>query len=70
MDQERACGLKKNVGETERMLCVAAGGWLLLKGIFSRRKFPTILGGALVYRGFLGHCQGYQALGIDTTKTS
>lgn len=68
MNEHRVCGLKKNVGETERMLCIAAGGWFLMKGILSRRKISTVLGGALIYRGFLGHCQGYAALGIDTTK--
>ena len=57
---------KQNVGGLERLGCLALGGFLLLKGILSRRAGRTVLGGLFVYRGLSGHCCGYEALGVDT----
>lgn len=57
---------KCNVGEIERIGCLAVGGWMLLRGIISRRTSRTVLGGLLLYRGLTGFCKGYEALGIDT----
>jgi len=57
---------KRNVGEIERLGCLAIGGWMLLRGIVSRRTSRTVLGGLLLYRGMTGFCKGYDVLGIDT----
>jgi len=60
-----------NVGHTERMVTGAAGVALALFGI-SRRSLPgaalALLGGGLMYRAATGHCDGYQALGINTAE--
>jgi uncharacterized membrane protein len=58
-----------NVGGIERKVSLAAGA--LLAGIgLSRRNLPGLaiaaIGGGLIYRGATGHCNTYQALGIDT----
>ncbi len=64
------CPLKRNVGELERLGCLAVGGWLFFKGVFSRRASRTLLGGLLVYRGLSGNCKGYEVLGIDTRSAA
>lgn len=59
-----------NVGETERMASLAAGGGLALYGL-TRGTIGGLgiaaLGGALVYRGITGHCACYNAFGITST---
>jgi uncharacterized membrane protein len=60
------CPVNQNVGELERLGCLTAGGWLLLKGVLTRRTSRTVLGGLLIYRGLSGNCKAYEALGIDT----
>jgi uncharacterized membrane protein len=59
-----------NVGNVERVLCLIGGGALALYGL--RRSLGNMLlmlgGGALVYRGFTGHCPAYQAMGISTVS--
>lgn len=51
-----------NVGTSERILSVVAGGFLLGRGIKSIVKHPMTafsgitLGGALIYRGVTGYC--------------
>ena len=64
------CPIKRNVGELERLGCLAAGGWFFLKGILSRRTSRTVLGGLLIYRGLSGSCKAYEALGIDTRSAA
>src|SRR5690349_4402420 len=57
-----------NVGRSERRYSVAAGSLLALLGLSRRNTSGLImaaLGGGLIYRGVTGHCQMYQALGID-----
>jgi uncharacterized membrane protein len=58
-----------NVGDAERILSGIGGGMLVAFGL-SRgllRGLPwTGLGAALLYRGLTGHCQMYEALGINT----
>jgi hypothetical protein len=61
---------KRNVGEIERLGCLAVGIWMLLRGILSRRTSRTVLGGLLIYRGMSGCCKGYEVLGIDTRSTA
>jgi uncharacterized membrane protein len=60
-----------NVGQTERQLSLAAGGFLVVAGLV-RRNLPGLLaagiGGGLLYRGATGHCRAYDALGINTAS--
>lgn len=62
-----------NVGETERVASVVAGGLLALYGL-SRRSLGGLalagLGGALAYRGTTGHCPAYSALGVSTADSA
>jgi uncharacterized membrane protein len=59
-----------NVGQAERWASGVAGVLLAVHGL-RRGTFGglalSVLGGALAYRGFTGHCQAYEALNIDTT---
>lgn len=61
-----SCSTKRNVGEVERVGSLALGALLLARGILSRRTSSTVLGGLFLYRGLVGHCRGYEMLGIDT----
>jgi uncharacterized membrane protein len=60
-----------NVGDSERVLSAVAGGAALLYGL-ARGSFGgwTLagLGAMLAYRGLTGHCNVYQALGIDRSQ--
>lgn len=59
---------RMNVGRVERWLSIAAGGALAAYAL-KRRQVPggaaAIAGAALLYRGATGHCDVYQALGIN-----
>jgi len=55
-----------NVGAVERLVSVAVGSALLLWGVKRRGIVPTLLGGAILYRGAGGQCALYQATGINT----
>ncbi len=57
---------KQNVGNLERLGCLALGIFLLLRGILSRRASRALAGGMFVYRGLSGHCVAYEAVGVDT----
>jgi uncharacterized membrane protein len=62
-----------NVAESERSLSVIGGAALMGAGLAARGVFGLLMGlagGALVYRGVTGHCQVYQALGINTAERS
>jgi uncharacterized membrane protein len=57
-----------NIGRVERWLTLAAGGALTAYGL--KRRDPqgglaAVAGAALLYRGGTGHCDVYQALGIN-----
>jgi uncharacterized membrane protein len=58
-----------NVGQTERMVSVGLGAFLLSSGLNNLTRHPikgllrTIIGGALLYRGVSGNCPVYSALG-------
>jgi uncharacterized membrane protein len=60
-----------NVGETERIASLVAGGALALLGL-RRGSLGGLgiaaLGGMLVYRGYKGQCGIYQKLGINTAQ--
>ena len=57
-----------NVGRVERWLSMVAGGALAAYAL-KRRQVPggaaAIAGAALLYRGATGHCDVYQALGVN-----
>ncbi len=57
-----------NLGKVERWMSIAAGGALAAYAL-KRREVPggaaAIAGAALLYRGATGHCDVYQALGIN-----
>lgn len=77
LDRTRASRCKVdrqiNVSETERMVSLVAGTVLAGAGL-AKRSFTGLLvagiGGALAYRGYSGHCQVYDAAGIDTSETA
>lgn len=58
-----------NVGQTERMINVGLGAFLLSSGLGNLTRHPikgllrTLVGGALLYRGVSGHCPVYASMG-------
>jgi uncharacterized membrane protein len=60
-----------NVGRMERWLSMMAGGALAAYAL-KRREVPggaaALAGAALLYRGSTGHCDVYQALGINRAE--
>ena len=62
----------QNISDVERWLSMAAGTGLALYGL-SRRKTAgwvlAALGGMLIRRGATGHCQTYEAFGVNTAGT-
>lgn len=58
-----------NVGQTERMVSVGLGAFLLSSGLNNLTRHPikgllrTFIGGALLYRGVSGNCPVYSSLG-------
>lgn len=63
--------MERNVRPPERMLSIFAGAALGLLGASRRSLGGTLLmlvGGALAYRGATGHCQVYEALGINSRE--
>ena len=58
-----------NVNQTERMISVGLGAFLLSSGLGNLTRHPikgllrTIVGGALLYRGVSGHCPMYASMG-------
>jgi uncharacterized membrane protein len=57
-----------NIGKVERWLSMVAGGALAAYGL-KRREVPggaaAVAAAALLYRGATGHCDLYQALGVN-----
>ena len=62
-------GSTLNVGQTERLVSVGLGAFLLSSGLNNLFSHPvkglirTVLGGALLYRGATGHCPVYASMG-------
>ncbi|HEV8617437.1 MAG TPA: SRPBCC family protein [Methylomirabilota bacterium] len=60
-----------NVGEGERLASALGGGALAVYGL-ARRSLGGLalaaLGGVLAYRGLTGHCDAYEALGVDRSR--
>jgi uncharacterized membrane protein len=64
-------GSGHNISGTERILSAAAGAGLVALGLARRRLDGLLLGGlggALIWRGYTGHCHCYAALGINTAE--
>jgi uncharacterized membrane protein len=65
----KSCGARNNVGTGERLASLTAGAALALTG---RQKgnlgglLLAVVGAGLLYRGAVGHCLCYDALGIST----
>ncbi len=59
-----------NVSQPERIASVLGGGALIARGI-GKRSWGGVamaaLGGLFMYRGATGHCDFYQALGVNTS---
>lgn len=55
-----------NVGGLERLGCFVLGGFLLAKGVLTRRASRTFVGGLFICRALSGHCYAYRALDLDT----
>jgi uncharacterized membrane protein len=69
-DQQR-CARGQNVGTAERWGSVIGGVALAAFGLKRRSVGGAALalfGGGLIYRGVTGHCQLYQALGLNTSR--
>jgi len=62
--------MEHNVGEADRLLSLAVGGYLTVTGLTGRRVnlLSTLVGGALLYRAVSGHCAILQALGANTCR--
>lgn len=65
-----------NVGHAERNASLVGGAALAVTGIKAlagRRYLPGLVmmvaGGMFLYRGKTGHCDLYQAMGVDTSET-
>jgi uncharacterized membrane protein len=61
-------GARVNVGRVERWLTVAAGGALAAYGLKRRDAqggLAAVAGAALLYRGGTGHCNLYEAFGVN-----
>jgi uncharacterized membrane protein len=61
----------QNVGDTERILSMAAGAGLAAVGLVRGRwggLLLSALGAGLAWRGYSGRCQCYAALGINTAN--
>lgn len=60
-----------NLGEAERQYSLLGGGILaaygLMRGSLSGLALAAI-GGALLWRGYTGHCELYHALGYDSLE--
>jgi uncharacterized membrane protein len=61
----------RNVGQTERWLSALSGSALALYGLKRGGiggAAMAIAGGGLLYRGATGHCQMYEALGVNRAE--
>ncbi len=62
--------MNTNVSDNERLVSAVGGGLLTAYGINRGDAFGvllSVLGGGLLLRGATGHCQVYDAMGVDTS---
>jgi uncharacterized membrane protein len=67
----RQRGSRVNVNQIERWLSAVAGGALAAYALKKRSPAggaAAVAGAALLYRGATGHCDVYQALGVNTAN--
>jgi uncharacterized membrane protein len=72
-DDRTAARAGRNISNLEKWVSVAAGAGLAAYGLSRLRSngwLWTGLGGLLVRRGLTAHCDVYEALGIDTSRTA
>jgi len=63
--------MSQNVGGTERLASLLAGGALITYGFRRGGLLGTalgVLGGSMLFRGGTGHCHMYGALGVNTAR--
>ncbi len=60
--------MKKNIGQTDRTIRLAAAGLLVLCAIWLHLWFLSVIALVLVVTGFTGICPAYIPLKIDTNK--
>ncbi|NCA71509.1 MAG: DUF2892 domain-containing protein [Sphingobacteriia bacterium] len=64
--------LEKNVGKIDSYIRLAAGGILVLLGLFATttgaKVVLTVLGLIALFTGWKGTCFAYRLLGINTNK--
>src|ERR1043165_5832536 len=67
--QPHQAGGVVNVSQTERMVSVGLGAFLLSSGLNNLTRHPikgllrSVVGGFLLYRGVSGHCPLYSSVG-------
>lgn len=67
------CASRKNVGDVERFASVVGGGLMVISALQRQPLEGLLIGGlgaALIYRGIMGHCECYQAMGISTRNAA
>jgi uncharacterized membrane protein len=72
-DERRASRSGRNISTIEKWGSIAAGAGLAAYGLSRLRSNGWLLaglGGLLVRRGLTAHCDVYEALGIDTSRTT
>jgi len=69
-DSARRADRPVNVGDLERWLSLLGGGLLALWTVRHSLGTVMLLGGAgaLLYRGWTGHCALYQTMGLSTVS--
>lgn len=73
VEQQENGSNQVNVGQTERWASIIGGSVAALYGMsgLSLRNLGFLLGGGyLLYRGLTGHCQAYEAMGINMAERS
>lgn len=60
-----------NVGMNERLVSLGTGSAFLLNSLIGpkrTRPLSFLLAAGFLYRGYTGHCDAYQMLGIDSAQ--
>ncbi|CRI63761.1 conserved hypothetical protein, putative membrane protein [Thiocapsa sp. KS1] len=60
--------LIRNVGKTDRIVRLAAGGLLVFAGIVMPSTLVSIIGLVVLATGAVGTCPAYMPLNINTNK--
>jgi len=68
--EEAGGDCKQNIATWEQGASLVAGGGLAWYGLKRGELLALLAGGALICRGWTGHCSAYQFLGIDSSDQS